>query len=237
MWFAPSSPPVRPGSRLVPPRSVDHPQNDCRMVLLNRLGLLCVVTVFGVSARSSDGTAPRIAKHGKASHTATAPLRTAEFVPVLRRTGDEIQLASLVDVPHGPAARADECPVRPADLTDDTADRLVGSWEDDYYGRRVMTLRPDGSGTMLVELKGPAKLIVGSKLTFHVEWSVVDGRLDIHTLGGEPANKIAMITRTYGDRAVQDILDLTANELCVRDTDDGDEFQWRRLQPTPVGEE
>jgi hypothetical protein len=43
-----------------------------------------------------------------------------------------------------------------------------------------------------------------------------------------------MITRTYGDRAVQEILELTANELQVRDTDDGDEFVWRRLQPTPV---
>jgi hypothetical protein len=233
MWSIRSSHPVRPGSRLAP-RGVDHPQNDSRSALLQRLGLLCVVTMFGVSTRSSSGTVSFIAQRPPSMESAPARLQPAEFVPILRRTGGEIRLASLVEVQPSTGTQQEDCPVRSADFTDDTAGRLVGSWEDDYYGRRVMTLRPDGSGTMLVELKGPAKLIVGSKLTFQVEWSAKDGRLDIHTIGGEPANKVAMITRAYGDRAVQDILDLTATELSVRDTDDGDEFLWRRLQPTPV---
>ncbi len=245
MWSARSSRPVRPGSRLGR-GGVDHPQSTSRRAMLQRLGLLCVVTAFGVSVRSSNGT-PTVSVLDLASSSVApasnplpsslqmaGPLRQVETVPILRRAGSEIRLASASEMPPGSLPAAEECPVRSADFTEDTAGRLIGSWEDDYYGHRVMTLRPDGTGTMLVELKGPAKLIVGSKLTFRVEWSVADGRLDIHTTGGEPANKVAMITRTYGDRAVQEILELTANELQVRDTDDGDEFVWRRLQPTPV---
>ncbi len=159
------------------------------------LGLLCVVTAFGVSVRSSNGT-PTVSMSDLASGSVspaanTLPsgwqgagnLRQVETVPILRRAGSEIRLASASEMPPGSLPETEECPVRSADFTEDTAGRLIGSWEDDYYGHRVMTLRPDGTGTMLVELKGPAKLIVGSKLTFHVAWSVVDGRLDIHTKG------------------------------------------------------
>jgi len=110
--------------------------------------------------------------------------------------------------------------------------QLVGAWEDDHMGRRVMTLRPDGTGTMLVELKGPAKLLVGPRLLFTLTWSVEERTLSLKMTGGEPAKKVAMITRRYGDKAEQHIEEIDGQWLYVHDLDDGDEFAFRRLEPT-----
>lgn len=110
--------------------------------------------------------------------------------------------------------------------------QLVGAWEDDHMGRRVMTLRPDGTGTMLVELKGPAKLLIGPRLLFTLTWSVDERTLSLQMTGDEPAKKVAMITRRYGDKAEQHIEEIDGQWLYVHDLDDGDEFAFRRLEPT-----
>ena len=47
-------------------------------------------------------------------------------------------------------------PPKPQPLSRDQRYRqlVVGTWEDDYQGKRTMVLKPDGTGTMLVELSG-----------------------------------------------------------------------------------
>ncbi len=139
---------------------------------------------------------------------------------------------ALLSLPApAPEAVANElCDVRLDELALRT--QLVGAWEDDHMGRRVMTLRPDGTGTMLVELKGPAKLLIGSRLLFTLTWSVDERILSLKMTGGEPAKKVAMITRRYGDKAEQHIDEIDGQWLYVQDLDDGDEFAFRRLEPT-----
>ena len=109
--------------------------------------------------------------------------------------------------------------------------RLVaGTWQDDYQGKRTMTLQPDGTGTMVVELNGFNAFLMGSRLRFDMTWSVEEGRLKKHTVGGEPAQKVQTILKMMGDRVDEPILELTEDRLRLLDGDGKTKYDWRRVQ-------
>lgn len=198
----------RPGSRLIPAKIATGDRVPVRT--LASLLLVLAGLAVGFGPVWNDGTAQRLAQ-------ATG-----------RPVGPLVGLASVPETGVEPLAVTCE------EAVDELALRtqLVGAWEDDHMGRRVMTLRPDGSGTMLVELRGPAKLLVAPKLLFNLNWSVKSRTLSLTMTGGEPAKKVEMITRRYGDRATQHIEEIDGQWLLVHDLDDGDEFEFRRLEPT-----
>lgn len=111
--------------------------------------------------------------------------------------------------------------------------RVVGVWEDDYQGKRTMTLREDGTGTMVVELSGVQATLFGSRLRFDMLWSVADGRLRKRTLGGEPKAPVQVILKAMGDRVDEPILELTEKRLLLLDRDGRTKYDWRRVAGKP----
>jgi hypothetical protein len=107
---------------------------------------------------------------------------------------------------------------------------LVGVWQDDYRGKRTMTLREDGTGTMVVELTGLQALLSAPRLRFDMTWSVQEGRLQKHTHGGDPASKVQLILKTMGDRVDEPILELTEQRLLLLDRDGATRYDWRRAE-------
>lgn len=206
MWLWKRPAPLRPGSRLAPLAAASTVRPWHRVLVFNLAGFATLASLVASASSSSRPETAASALHA----TAAAVAR---------------ELASVPDAP--PAAECDE----PSDEVD-LRTRLIGAWEDDYMGHRVLTLRPDGTGTMLLELRGPAKLIVGKRLSFRLTWDTTDDVLTLQMTGGEPANKVALITRTYGDRATQSVEMIDGRTLRVRDLDDGDEYEFRRLEPT-----
>jgi hypothetical protein len=115
------------------------------------------------------------------------------------------------------------------DARDERFRRLaVGTWEDDYQGKRTMTLRQDGKGTMLVELSGVRAKLFAERLKFDMVWSVEQGRLKKRTIGGEPAVAVQLILKTMGDRVDERILELTDDRLLLQDKDGKTKYDWRR---------
>jgi len=112
-------------------------------------------------------------------------------------------------------------------------ERVVGTWADGYKGKRTMTLRPDGTGTMVVEPSGVWS-VFASRLRFDMVWSVENGRLKKRTVGGEPALRVRMILETMGDRVDEPILDLTDTRLLLLDGDGKTTYDWRRLRKKRV---
>lgn len=124
-----------------------------------------------------------------------------------------------------------EPPARIAASEDEQLRSLaVGTWQDEYQGRRTLTLREDGTGTMVVELSGLQAALVAPRLTFHMEWSVTDGRLKKRSLGGEPATQVGMILKTMGDTVNEEILELTDERLLLLDQDGKTKYDWRRVK-------
>jgi hypothetical protein len=117
----------------------------------------------------------------------------------------------------------------PAERAAPDAHRLIqGTWQDDYQGRRTMTLREDGTGTMVVELAGINAKFVGPRLTFQMVWSLDEKRLTKRTVGGEPEGRVRAILAMMGDEVEEEILELTAERLLV--TDGKQQFDWRRAE-------
>jgi hypothetical protein len=105
---------------------------------------------------------------------------------------------------------------------------VVGTWEDDYQGKRTMTLKEDGTGTMLVELSGMQATLFASRLEFDMVWSLENGRLKKHTVGGRPETRVNMILKMMGDRVDEPVLELTPDRLLLLDKDGETRYDWRR---------
>ena len=107
---------------------------------------------------------------------------------------------------------------------------VVGTWQDDYQGKRTMALRKDGTATMIVELSGLKAAMFASRLRFDMVWSVENGRLEKRTTGGEPEGKVQFILKTMGDRVDEPILELTEGRLILLDADGKTKYDWRRAR-------
>ncbi len=121
-------------------------------------------------------------------------------------------------------------PRTPADPDERARRLLVGVWEDEYQGKRTLTLQQDGTGTMLVELSGLKAMLFASSLRFEMVWSVEAGRLKKRTTGGEPASQVQLILKTMGDRVDEKILKLTEDRLLLLDQDGETKYDWRRAE-------
>jgi len=107
---------------------------------------------------------------------------------------------------------------------------VLGTWADEYKGKRTMTIRPDGTAVMLVELDGLTAMMFASKMRFDMVWSIDEGRLKKRTVGGEPAGKVRLILATMGDRVDEPILELTDKRLLLLDADGKTKYDWRRVE-------
>ena len=117
------------------------------------------------------------------------------------------------------------------DVQDQQSRRLVvGTWQDEYQGKRTMTLQEDGTGKMVVELDGLKAKLFAPRLEFEMIWAVAKGRLKKRTLQGEPAVTVQLILKTMGDRVDEPILELTQDRLLLLDKDGKTKYDWRRVR-------
>jgi len=118
--------------------------------------------------------------------------------------------------------------------TDERARKmLLGKWEDDYQGKRHLTVAEDGTGTMIVELDGIGRRIFADRLAFDLQWTAADGRITMKTLGGEPKSKAQLVLKLYGNEAEYKILELTDNRMLLLDADGTTKYDWRRPGSSP----
>lgn len=114
--------------------------------------------------------------------------------------------------------------------------RLLGIWQDDYKGKRTMTLNEDGTGTMLVQLSGLQATLVAPKLRFDMRWSLEGKTLTKKTVAGDPADKVNLILNTMGNTAEDTILESTDDRLLLLDKDGMTRYDWRRVKHEQIKE-
>ena len=107
---------------------------------------------------------------------------------------------------------------------------VLGTWHDEYQGKRTMTLNEDGTGTMIVELSGWRAALSAPRLKFNMKWSVKDGHLKKQTISGEPETQVKMILSTMGDHVDEPILELTEDRLLLLDKDGKTKYDWKRVK-------
>jgi hypothetical protein len=110
------------------------------------------------------------------------------------------------------------------------SEMILGTWEDDYQGRRILTVRPDGTATMVVEFDGWKARMFTPRLRIETTWSIADGRFNRQTVGGEPADKVEFVINRVGDRASDKIVKVTAERMVLIDQDGETRYNWRRVR-------
>lgn len=139
-------------------------------------------------------------------------------------TGESARQGTTIAPGGGPAGPADQA-LRAA---------VLGDWEDDYRGKRRLTMRADGTATMIVEPEGVGKKLFAARLTFEITWSLENGYLTLRTTSGEPAAKVRLIRKLYGDEAVHAIVELDEQRMVLMDSDGKTQYDWRRPAASTV---
>lgn len=111
-------------------------------------------------------------------------------------------------------------------------EQMLGVWEDDYQGHRILTLKDDGTGSMVVELSGAAATLFADRLSFNQKWAFdTDQQLVTMTaVDGEPATKVNLVLRIYGREATYKVEDVTDELLILIDQADKKRYEWRRVK-------
>jgi len=125
-------------------------------------------------------------------------------------------------------AQDGENPETPHDPDDRSRKAILGDWQDEYHGKRHLTVRDDGTGTMLVEPDGIGKRLFAAELKFELEWTVSDGHVTLTMIRGEPKSKVQLILKLYGQEAEYKILELTDERMLLLDADGKTRYDWRR---------
>jgi hypothetical protein len=124
---------------------------------------------------------------------------------------------------------ADQKPASSADRDVQYRRQIIGTWQDDYQGKRTMTVHEDGTATMVVELHGWKAAFYASKLKFDMVWSIQDGFLRKRTTGGEPSGKVKTILKMMGDHVEERILELNKDHLLLLDANGKRQYDWQRV--------
>lgn len=155
--------------------------------------------------------------------------------------------ASSGHVPTGPSGR--ESPAQAAigqvelaafesiDKGDEALDadarhcrQVVGVWQDEYQGKREMTVRSDGTATMVVHPSGIGRKLFAERLQFEIEWTLTNGRIVMTTSSGEPEKQTRLVLKLYGNRAEYTLVNLDDQQLLLLDADGKTKYDWRRVK-------
>jgi len=111
-----------------------------------------------------------------------------------------------------------------------TVDLLTGNWEQQNHGRRTLTVRDDGTATMVVYPEVVGKFLVGDRLEVDIQWELKDKILTFEMTGGKPAGKIEFVKTMWGSKRDHRIEKLTTSELLLLDEDLDPDVVWNRVE-------
>lgn len=106
---------------------------------------------------------------------------------------------------------------------------LAGEWQQHYYGKRCLTVRTDGTATMVIEPEGIWVHLFGARLQAEIEWTLDNGRVKLQIIGGTPSEKIELASKMWGECWTQPILELTENRLLLLGEDGVTKYDWTRV--------
>jgi len=105
----------------------------------------------------------------------------------------------------------------------------LGTWQDYHHGTRTLTLRSDGTATMVLVLSGIKARLFTRRLQLEIVWSIEDGKMHRRTVGGSPPDKVEYVNRRAGVAVAEPILELTDDEMVLLDQNGSQKYHWRRV--------
>ena len=118
------------------------------------------------------------------------------------------------------------------ELSPEDAERsrlVVGVWEQERFGKRQMTVKPDGTATMIMRPSGVWATMFGERIDLEMCWSIRDGHIDYGVSGGTPAQQTETARKMWGDHWIEKIEKLSADEMVLLDQSSSLPSGWKRV--------
>ena len=182
--------------------------------------------ILAATAGSAYFVMPGESEQTTISSTLVIPIGPDQSSPTTQTKGTTTQAPTepVVD-----PAITDPPPERIDPETSRLSKLIVGSWKQDFYGERTLTVKADGKATMTILPSGVFAIGFGSKIDLTMFWSVKAGHLDYGVSGGTPADKVKLAASTWGDHWVEKIIELTETELDLLSVDGSSHSIWERV--------
>ena len=178
-------------------------------------------TMIERTAKSSDQSSPT-AMERRQGHG--GPNVVALFA--IASIGAGLLFGKLRNSDNGENARAASAPRRDAR----SRQLVVGTWKRHLYGNRTLTVRKNGTATMVIKPDAVWSVLFGERLQIEIAWKIKGGRLIYHSKGGKPADKVASAQQMWGDHWDEKILELTDERLSILNSDGQTQSNWTRVK-------
>lgn len=173
--------------------------------------------LFEMSESSSTPSAPP-ALHPKASESPKQPeSATLQYSPATAPTTDTQKTAP-------PQINTVE-----ETAINDTAARLIGRWEDHFYGHRIFDFAEGGKAEMVIKLDSVGALLYGPQLKFYIDWTLDGDVLTLKMTGGEPSDTAKTVSQIFGETSQQRIEAINDQEMKLRSLDSQKLYTHKRL--------
>lgn len=112
---------------------------------------------------------------------------------------------------------------------------LTGTWQQEFYGIRTLTILADGTGRMLIRPNGIWAALFGDEIQLDMFWKLDGDRIDYGYSGGRPADKVEAARKSWGDRWLEQIETLNDDVLVLLAADGTTRSVWKRVrEPVPA---
>ena len=130
--------------------------------------------------------------------------------------------------PAAPNSEKDTQPEKkPTD--DDLRKSILGNWERHSYGKRVLTVKDDGTATMVVTPDGLWSFVIGERVEIEIEWNIENGRVIFDSVRGTPESSFNTITKLFGKHRDRRIVELNDERLVLLNDEDN-RSEWKRVK-------
>lgn len=154
--------------------------------------------------------------------------------PAEVRQGDSAQGNAAVATEAGAGESA--TPPRESEVDPEAARilrLLTGTWTRESYGTRELTIRSDGTASMVIKPSTVYALVFGPRIDIEVAWELQDGYVDYKVTSATPEDKFEMAKQTWGDHWHEKIHKLDETTLILLG-ENGDEYVWNRMKADSV---
>lgn len=112
---------------------------------------------------------------------------------------------------------------------------LTGTWQQEFYGTRTLTILADGTGRMQIRPNGIWAALFGDEIQLDLFWKLDGDRIDYGYSGGRPADKVEAARKSWGDRWLEQIETLNNDVLVLLAADGTTRSVWKRVsEPVPA---
>ncbi|MHC4879881.1 MAG: hypothetical protein ACYTGL_25805 [Planctomycetota bacterium] len=185
------------------------------------VGIVAMIGVAGLWA----GSTQRPVSSGDAESVASSVAMVPQSVVTLAE--DALDTTGIVETPENQNASGSV--EQPTESEDDRMRReILGSWQQQRFGSRLLTVQPDGKATMVIRPDSVWAFAYGERIDLEMFWSIEDGRIDYGYNGGTPADKVELASKTWGDHWIEEIVELTDSRLVLLAEDGQTRSEWER---------